>query len=95
MTHISLDERYNKGYTKNMKTAISIPDTIFKEAEKAARHLGLSRSELYTRAVAEFIQVLKHDGIKRRLDEIYIKEESVLDPSLAKIQSASVFKENW
>jgi len=78
-----------------MKTAISIPDHIFKEAEKAAKRLGLSRSELYARAVAEFVQILNRDGITRQLDKIYAEEESALDSSLAKMQSASVFRENW
>ena len=79
----------------DMKTAISIPDPIFKEAEKAAKRLGLSRSELYAKAVAEFVQILKRDGIKEQLDKIYAVEESALDSSLTKIQSASVFRENW
>ncbi len=78
-----------------MKTAISIPDPIFKEAEKAAKRLGLSRSELYARAVAEFVKILRRDGIKRQLDKIYAEEDSAIDPSLAKMQSASVFRENW
>lgn len=38
-----------------MKTAISIPDEIFEEAEKAAKRLGLSRSELFTRAIKAFL----------------------------------------
>ena len=78
-----------------MKTAISIPDPIFKEAEKTAKRLGMSRSELYAKAVDEFVQILKRDGIKRQLDKIYAEEDSALDSSLAKMQSASVFRENW
>ncbi len=78
-----------------MKTAISIPDPIFKEAEKAAKRLGMSRSELYSKAVAEFVQILRRDGIKRQLDKIYAEEDSSIDSSLAKIQSATVFRENW
>jgi metal-responsive CopG/Arc/MetJ family transcriptional regulator len=78
-----------------MKTAISIPDPIFKEAEKAAKRLGLSRSELYARAIAQFVQILKRDGIKRQLDNIYAEEDSTIDSSLAKMQSASVFRESW
>jgi metal-responsive CopG/Arc/MetJ family transcriptional regulator len=38
-----------------MKTAISIPDDVFKQAERAAKRLGLSRSELFTRAVQAFL----------------------------------------
>jgi metal-responsive CopG/Arc/MetJ family transcriptional regulator len=42
-----------------MKTAISIPDGIFKKAERLARRLRKSRSQLYSEAVAEY--VLRHD----------------------------------
>ncbi len=38
-----------------MKTAISIPDDVFEQAEQAAKRLGLSRSELFTRAVRAFL----------------------------------------
>jgi hypothetical protein len=38
-----------------MKTAISIPDDVFRDAERAAKRLGVSRSELYTRAVREYL----------------------------------------
>ncbi|EIJ36932.1 hypothetical protein Thini_4454 [Thiothrix nivea DSM 5205] len=37
-----------------MKTAISIPDPVFQAAELFARHFGISRSELYTKAVEEY-----------------------------------------
>ena len=38
-----------------MKVAISVPDDIFDEAESLARRLKTSRSELYSRALAEFV----------------------------------------
>ncbi len=42
-----------------MKTAISIPDDVFAEGERLASRLKTSRSQLYTRALAEF--VARHD----------------------------------
>ncbi len=38
-----------------MKTAISLPDAIFREAERLAKRLKKSRSELYREAVAEYV----------------------------------------
>ena len=38
-----------------MKTAISLPDSIFQEAERLARRLKKSRSQLYQEAVAEYV----------------------------------------
>ena len=42
-----------------MKTAVSIPDRVFEDAEELAKRLNTSRSELYARALAQFIG--KHD----------------------------------
>ncbi len=38
-----------------MKIAVSIPDELFYRAENAARREGLSRSGLYSRALAVFL----------------------------------------
>ena len=38
-----------------MKTAVSVPDAIYDDAERLARRLGTSRSGLYARALAEFL----------------------------------------
>ncbi len=38
-----------------MKTAISLPEAVFKEAEQFARHLKKSRSQLYAEAITEYL----------------------------------------
>jgi metal-responsive CopG/Arc/MetJ family transcriptional regulator len=43
-----------------MKTAISIPDELFHEADALASRLGQSRSGLYARALREY--VTRHSG---------------------------------
>ncbi len=43
------------GYTKSMKTAISIPDDVFKVAERLARRTKKSRSQLFSDAVREYV----------------------------------------
>ena len=42
-------------HTKGMKVAVSIPDKVFVEAEALAKRLKSSRSEIYSRALGEFI----------------------------------------
>jgi predicted transcriptional regulator len=42
-----------------MKTAVSVPDRVFADAERLARRLRKSRSRLYAEAVAEY--VARHD----------------------------------
>ena len=39
-----------------MKVAVSIPDVVFLETEGLAKRLKASRSEIYSRALNEFLQ---------------------------------------
>jgi metal-responsive CopG/Arc/MetJ family transcriptional regulator len=54
-----------------MKTAISLPDAVFTEAEALAKQLGLSRSELYSRALQAFLSKYDRQQILSRLNEVY------------------------
>jgi metal-responsive CopG/Arc/MetJ family transcriptional regulator len=38
-----------------MKTAISLPDRVYREAERHARRTRKSRSQLYAEALAEYL----------------------------------------
>jgi metal-responsive CopG/Arc/MetJ family transcriptional regulator len=38
-----------------MRTAVSIPDDVFAQAEKLARHTGVSRSQLFSDALREYV----------------------------------------
>ena len=80
-----------------MKTAISIPDELFSAAEDAADRLGVSRSELYRRALREFLD--EHDvrTVTEALDAVYADqpESSQLDPGLAWLQRSSLRHEEW
>ena len=58
------------GYTFGMKTAISIPDHLFAEADRLARELGQSRSQLYSRAVREYVARHSADSVTRALDAV-------------------------
>ena len=71
-----------------MKTAISIPDRVFRSAEDLAARLRVSRSELYSNALAEFIEKHKNDLTTSRLNEVYAKnlEPSTLEPEIASLQ---------
>lgn len=86
---------YNFCYTYGMKTAISIPDPIFRKAEKLCGKLGLSRSELYARAVQFFIKFKSAEGVTEALNAVYDTELSRVDPLLQKMQSHSFSRESW
>lgn len=43
------------GYTIGMKTAVSLPDRVYREAEGYAKRTKKSRSQLYAEALAEYL----------------------------------------
>lgn len=54
-----------------MKTAISIPDDLFVLAENTAKKLGIPRSQLFAKALEEFIQKYSKEKITEKLNEVY------------------------
>ena len=61
------------GYTRSMKTAVSIPDDVFEKVERLAKRARRSRSEVFSAALREYIA--RHapdevtDAINSALDE--------------------------
>jgi metal-responsive CopG/Arc/MetJ family transcriptional regulator len=80
-----------------MKTAISIPDEIFEQAERLAKIRGWSRSELYANAVATFVNSERFLGVREKLDAVYGEnaDDSALEPLLTHAQARSIPKEKW
>jgi metal-responsive CopG/Arc/MetJ family transcriptional regulator len=78
-----------------MKTAISLPDSVFEEAEALAQHLGFSRSELYTKALKAYLGRYNRNQILLKLNEVYSQKSSELDPVMAKMQFMSLPHEDW
>jgi metal-responsive CopG/Arc/MetJ family transcriptional regulator len=54
-----------------MKTAISLPDSVYFEAEEAAQNLGVSRSTLYLNALVDYLKKNSRKNITQRLNEVY------------------------
>jgi metal-responsive CopG/Arc/MetJ family transcriptional regulator len=76
-----------------MKTAISLPDALYEDAEQTARAMGIPRSQLYARAVSEFIKRYKREEITQRLNEVYEKIESRTTPELRTEPSVETMRE--
>jgi metal-responsive CopG/Arc/MetJ family transcriptional regulator len=51
-----------------VKTAISIPDETFEQAEERASALGMSRSEFFTRAAQNYLELLETESLTARID---------------------------
>ncbi len=59
----------------SMKTAISIPDEMFKEIEEITKECDCSRSQLFAMAVSEFLERRKSKKLLDALNDAYQKTE--------------------
>jgi hypothetical protein len=80
-----------------MKTAISVPDNVFAAAERAARRMGISRSEFFTRAAQRMTRREEARNLTARIDAALAKAggAAVLDPALLQMQAAALGEESW
>lgn len=78
-----------------MKVAISLPDPVFSAAELLAQRLRVSRSQLYARAIEEFLDKRQESLITQQLDAVYAANESKVDPALANAQIGAIGHETW
>jgi len=53
-----------------MKTAVSVPDDLFAQADRLARRSRRSRSELYSAALREYLARHAPDEVTARLDAV-------------------------
>lgn len=73
-----------------MKTAVSIPDPVFRAADQMARRLNVTRSELYARALVRMLEQDDDASVTARLNELYATEDSSLDPLFETLQWQAV-----
>ncbi len=78
-----------------MKTAVAIPDDVFRAAESLAREEGLSRSALYAKAVRRYLADCERDPVTLQLNRVYDDAASKLDPIVTQIAVHSLPKEDW
>ena len=63
-----------------MKTAISIPDGVFEDAERLARRSGKSRSQLFSDAVREYVARHSVDEVTEAMNRVCADVGSAPDP---------------
>ncbi|MDQ3208992.1 MAG: hypothetical protein M3Q37_10375 [Gemmatimonadota bacterium] len=78
-----------------MKTAISLPDALFESADALAQRLGVSRSELYATAVAEFLAKHQDTQVTERLDQVYAQQPTRLAPPVRRAQARALRGSEW
>jgi hypothetical protein len=78
-----------------MKTAISIPDDLFEQAEIVAKELGLSRSRLVQTALKEFIDRRHEADITRRLNKSYSEHPEPVTPLQKRLLREAMRRNEW
>jgi HSP90 family molecular chaperone len=78
-----------------MKTAISIDNGIYEEAEDIALQMGVSRSKLYSLAIAEYMRNHVSHRVTERLNEVYKNGDPGLDDDIKQAQYNLFALEDW
>lgn len=78
-----------------MKTAVSIPDELFRKADELARRLGKSRSQIYQEALAEYLLRRDPGAVTRAMDEVLEEVGSHPDEWLAEAGRQALERSEW
>jgi predicted transcriptional regulator len=77
-----------------MKTAISVPDRIFRAAELQARRSRKSRSQLYADALAEYLARHAPDEVTQAMNRV-ADELGSPDPFVQSAAARSLSRSEW
>jgi hypothetical protein len=78
-----------------MKTAISLPDPLFAEAEAAAKDLGVSRSKLIQTALEDFLRRRRDEGVTAALNRSLAQHPDEVDPFLQELAYEAMKRTEW
>jgi metal-responsive CopG/Arc/MetJ family transcriptional regulator len=78
-----------------MKTAISVPDAIYAEAERLARRLKKSRSQLYSEAVAAYLRRYDAEALTQAFDRACAAIDPGPDPFLKAAAHRILARVEW
>jgi hypothetical protein len=83
------------GYTLGMKTAVSIPDEVFQDAESLAHQLKISRSQLYSRALSEYVSRHAPDSVTEALDRLCCELDEEMDRFVSAASRRILERTEW
>ena len=78
-----------------MKTAVSIRDNVFQNAEKYAKKTKISRSQLYSDAVEEYLAKRDEQALIDQINAVCEEVDTSLDPAIRFYQSRAIKREKW
>jgi metal-responsive CopG/Arc/MetJ family transcriptional regulator len=78
-----------------MKTAISIANEVYVEAERLARRVRKSRSQLYTEAVAEYVARHDPDAVTEAMNRVCETLDTRPDPVVSAAARRVLQRTEW
>jgi len=78
-----------------MKTAVSIPDELFRKADELARRTGKSRSQIYQDALAEYLLRRDPEAVTKAMDEALEDVGPTRDDWLAEAGRKTLERTEW
>ena len=78
-----------------MKTAVSIPDDLFRRADELARSLGKSRSQVYREALSEYVFRRDSRSVTTALDTLADELAAEPDPWTAEAGRRALERSEW
>ncbi|HLK11309.1 MAG TPA: hypothetical protein VKW76_08005 [Candidatus Binatia bacterium] len=78
-----------------MKTAVSLPDAIFREAERQARRTRKSRSQLYAEALSEYLARHAPDEVTEAMNGVVDRLKQPTDPFVSAAARRVLERSEW
>ena len=83
------------GYTIGMKTAVSIPDDIFKGAERLARRTRKTRSRLFSDALKEYLARHAPDEVTEAMNRVCTEVKDTKDTFVSSASRRILERSEW
>lgn len=83
------------GYTRGVKTAVSVPDDVFERADRYARREGRSRSDVYSAALREYLARHAPDEVTEALDRVVADVGQGPEPFIEEAAWRSLAANEW
>jgi len=78
-----------------MKTAISVPNEVYEQAEEFARQTGRTRSEIYSTALRDYLAHHRADPVTAAMDEVLDAIEPEADAFLDAAAHETLAASDW
>jgi predicted transcriptional regulator len=78
-----------------MKTVVSIPDDVFEQAEALAHRFKRTRSEVYARALAEYVARHAPDRVTEAMDRAVDQINETADKSSSQAGVRTLDRTEW